>query len=231
MEYANYLAFGIYPYVALGIFLLGSLIRFDREQYTWKSDSSQLLRSSQLRWGSNLFHIGILFLFFGHAAGLLTPHWLYESLGLSTMQMLAIIGGGGSARLAYHVAACSAVLRNRASAPPASQYFYPAGFRNAGAGFDQHPVLAATHRWQRDAAARRLGAAHRNVPRRCGRLPTDGTADLQNPSDVWHDPVCAVSFQPAGACVERLRGRHLPYPQLSSGAATRIIGRTSCQSA
>ena len=96
MDYANYLAFGIYPYVALGIFLLGSLIRFDREQYTWKSDSSQLLRRSQLRWGSNLFHIGILFLFFGHAAGLLTPHWLYESLGLSTpnKQMLAIISGG-----------------------------------------------------------------------------------------------------------------------------------------
>jgi len=96
MEYANYLLFGIYPYVALGIFLLGSLIRFDREQYTWKSDSSQLLRRAELRWGSNLFHIGILFLFFGHAAGLLTPHWLYESLGLSTpnKQMLAIVSGG-----------------------------------------------------------------------------------------------------------------------------------------
>ena len=96
MAYLNNMLFGIYPYLALAIFLLGSLIRFDREQYTWKSDSSQLLRTSQLRWGSNLFHIGVLFLFFGHAAGLLTPHWLYESLGLSTpnKQMLAIISGG-----------------------------------------------------------------------------------------------------------------------------------------
>ncbi len=96
MDYLNNILFGIYPYLALAIFLLGSLIRFDREQYTWKSDSSQLLRTSQLRWGSNLFHIGILFLFFGHAAGLLTPHWLYESMGLSTpnKQMLAIISGG-----------------------------------------------------------------------------------------------------------------------------------------
>jgi nitrate reductase gamma subunit len=93
MDYLNNLLFGIYPYIALAIFLLGSLIRFDREQYTWKSDSSQLLRTRQLRWGSNLFHIGILFLFFGHMAGLLTPHWLYEGLGLSTpnKQMLAII--------------------------------------------------------------------------------------------------------------------------------------------
>ncbi|MEO7481344.1 MAG: respiratory nitrate reductase subunit gamma, partial [Sulfuriferula sp.] len=63
MDYLNDLLFGIYPYVALAIFFLGSLIRFDREQYTWKSDSSQLLRAGQLRLGSNLFHIGILFLF------------------------------------------------------------------------------------------------------------------------------------------------------------------------
>jgi len=96
MDYLNNMLFGIYPYIAIAIFLLGSLIRFDREQYTWKSDSSQLLRTSQLRWGSNLFHIGVLFLFFGHLAGLLTPHWLYESFGLSSpnKQMLAIISGG-----------------------------------------------------------------------------------------------------------------------------------------
>ena len=96
MNYLNNALFGIYPYIALAIFLLGSLIRFDREQYTWKSDSSQLLRAKQLSLGSNLFHIGILFLFFGHMVGLLTPHWLYESLGLSTpnKQMMAIVSGG-----------------------------------------------------------------------------------------------------------------------------------------
>lgn len=58
--------FSVYPYICLAVFLLGSLARFDRDQYTWKSDSSQLLRAGQLRWGSNLFHIGILFLLFGH---------------------------------------------------------------------------------------------------------------------------------------------------------------------
>ena len=57
---------------------MGSLARFDRDQYTWKSDSSQMLRAGTLRWGSNLFHVGILFLFFGHLVGLLTPHWMYE---------------------------------------------------------------------------------------------------------------------------------------------------------
>ena len=96
MNFMNEFLFGIYPYIALTVFLLGSLIRFDREQYTWKSDSSQLLKRGQLRWGSNLFHIGILALFLGHLVGLLTPKDLYHALGLSTeaKQMLAIAAGG-----------------------------------------------------------------------------------------------------------------------------------------
>lgn len=96
MSYVNEFLFGIYPYIALAVFLLGSLVRFDREQYTWKSDSSQLLKRGQLRWGSNLFHVGILLLFFGHLFGLLTPKELYHALGLSTeaKQLLAIVAGG-----------------------------------------------------------------------------------------------------------------------------------------
>jgi nitrate reductase gamma subunit len=87
--------FGVYPYLCLAVFLMGSLARFDRDQYTWKSDSSQLLRAGQLRWGSNLFHVGILFLLFGHTVGLLTPHWMYEPfISAPHKQMLAIVSGG-----------------------------------------------------------------------------------------------------------------------------------------
>jgi len=88
-------AFTIYPYICLSVFLMGSLARFDRDQYTWKSDSSQMLRTGTLRWGSNLFHIGILFLFFGHLVGQLTPHWMYEPfISAPQKQMLAIVSGG-----------------------------------------------------------------------------------------------------------------------------------------
>lgn len=89
------LLFGIYPYIAASVFLLGSLIRFDREQYSWKADSSQLLDRKQLRLGSNLFHIGILALFGGHFIGLLTPHSVWLGLGLSDLahQYVAIIAG------------------------------------------------------------------------------------------------------------------------------------------
>ena len=88
--------FGWYPYFCLTVFLLGSLIRFDREQYTWKTGSSQLLRRRQLRWGSNLFHVGILAIFGGHFVGLLTPIWVFDALGISHSfkQGLAITVGG-----------------------------------------------------------------------------------------------------------------------------------------
>jgi nitrate reductase gamma subunit len=102
MSYSQTFLFGIYPYIALSIFFLGSLIRFDREQYTWKSDSSQLLRRGQLRLGSNLFHIGVLFLFFGHFVGMLTPHFLYEPfISAGSKQILAMISGGIAGVLAF----------------------------------------------------------------------------------------------------------------------------------
>jgi nitrate reductase gamma subunit len=95
-SYLNQFLFGYYPYICLTVFFLGSLIRFDREQYTWKSDSSQLLRHGQLRWGSNLFHIGILGIFFGHLGGLLTPLAVWHELGVtaSEKQMTAMVAGG-----------------------------------------------------------------------------------------------------------------------------------------
>ncbi|MCW5631439.1 MAG: respiratory nitrate reductase subunit gamma [Rhodoferax sp.] len=93
--YLHNFAFNVYPYVCLAVFLMGSLARFDRDQYTWKSDSSQMLRTGTLRWGSNLFHAGILFLFFGHFVGLLTPHWVYEPfITAGQKQMIAVTAGG-----------------------------------------------------------------------------------------------------------------------------------------
>jgi nitrate reductase gamma subunit len=84
-----------YPYVCLSAFIFGSLIRFDREQYTWRASSSQLLRKKQLAWGSNLFHFGILFLFLGHAAGLLTPKFIYTVfITVEQKQLIAITAGG-----------------------------------------------------------------------------------------------------------------------------------------
>ncbi|HYB54582.1 MAG TPA: respiratory nitrate reductase subunit gamma [Alphaproteobacteria bacterium] len=96
MSYLQQLLFGYYPYVVLSVFALGCLVRFEYQQYTWRSGSSQLLRRRQLVWGSNLFHVGILGLFIGHFGGLLTPIAVFEWLGIghSAKQMIAIVSGG-----------------------------------------------------------------------------------------------------------------------------------------
>jgi nitrate reductase gamma subunit len=92
--WTNQLLFGVFPYVALAVFVVGSIVRFDREQYSWRTGSSQLLRRRQLMWGSNLFHLGILFLLLGHFVGLLTPHALYRHvISAETKQWVAIIAG------------------------------------------------------------------------------------------------------------------------------------------
>ncbi len=94
-NYINQFFFGIYPYIAITVFFLGSLLRYDRDQYTWKASSSQLLSKKDMRIGSNLFHIGIIMLFFGHLMGLLTPHWAYGfMISAGTKQMLAMTAGG-----------------------------------------------------------------------------------------------------------------------------------------
>lgn len=96
MSYLHQFVFGIYPYIALAIFLFGSLARFEREQYTWKSDSSQLLHRGNLRMGNIFFHLGIIGLFFGHLVGLLTPVAVWDALGVthSFKQAFAMTAGG-----------------------------------------------------------------------------------------------------------------------------------------
>lgn len=92
----NQILFGLYPYVAISVFLVGSLVRFDREQYTWRSGSSQLLRRRLLFVGSNSFHIGVLAILAGHFVGLLTPHEIYTAMGLTVeaKQLMAMVIGG-----------------------------------------------------------------------------------------------------------------------------------------
>jgi len=96
MSYINELLFGVYPYLAGTVFLIGSLVRFDRDQFTWKAHSSQMLRTRNMRLASNLFHIGILGIFLGHFVGLLTPPVIFHTLGFSdsAKQLLAIVAGG-----------------------------------------------------------------------------------------------------------------------------------------
>lgn len=91
----NDFLFGVYPYLCLAVLLLGSLIRFDREPYSWKSDSSQILHRGELRLGSDLFHYGVLVVVLGHFVGFLMPETLVLWLMSPTQhQLLAMVVGG-----------------------------------------------------------------------------------------------------------------------------------------
>lgn len=87
--------FGIYPYIALAICVLGCWIRYDREPYTWRADSSQMMSKKNTRWANNLFHIGILGILGGHFVGLLTPESVYHNfISSPAKQLLAMVAGG-----------------------------------------------------------------------------------------------------------------------------------------
>jgi len=102
-DYLNHLLFGIYPYIALATLAVGSIIRFDREPYSWRAGSSQLLRRKQLIWGSVLFHAGVLVVFFGHLVGLLVPLWLFEAFHVKHewKQVLAMTAGGIAGTISF----------------------------------------------------------------------------------------------------------------------------------
>ncbi len=113
----DFLIFGILPYATLAVALIGSIARYERDPFTWRASSSQMLRRKQLVWGSILFHIGIIVLFFGHLIGLFTPIWLLDALGISySLKQWAAVIIGGAAGLAAFIG-CTMLLHRRLSDP------------------------------------------------------------------------------------------------------------------
>ncbi len=102
MSTSNFLFFGVYPYIALTVLIVGSWARYDNAQYTWKAGSTQTLNDKGMRIASNLFHIGVLFIIFGHFIGLLMPESLYHYV-ISTpdKQLMAMVSGGFFGILAF----------------------------------------------------------------------------------------------------------------------------------
>lgn len=94
-DFLNNFFFNIYPYLCGTVFLIGSWLRYDYGQYSWRAGSSQILEKKLLRIASPLFHVGILGIIAGHAFGMLTPHWMYESfLPVPVKQQMAMWAGG-----------------------------------------------------------------------------------------------------------------------------------------
>jgi len=67
------LLFGVFPYVAIVLAIVGSIWRYFGNRFSYSSLSSQFLEDRQLFWGSVPWHYGILFILIGHLVGLLIP--------------------------------------------------------------------------------------------------------------------------------------------------------------
>jgi nitrate reductase gamma subunit len=69
----NGFLFGVLPYLAVGVFLVGSLRRFRDMRHTVTSSSSQMLESRLQYWGSVSWHYAILLVLAAHLAAILLP--------------------------------------------------------------------------------------------------------------------------------------------------------------
>ncbi|KRG12347.1 nitrate reductase [Virgibacillus soli] len=95
------LLLGCFPYLCLTIFIVGHIYRYRVDQFGWSAQSSEFLEKRQLKWGSLLFHWGIIFVFFGHIAGILVPKIVYDTMGINPhMYHLVAFSLGGIAGLA-----------------------------------------------------------------------------------------------------------------------------------
>lgn len=91
------LLFGVLPYVALTVFLLGSIARYRGWRYSYSSLSSQFLENRQHFWGLVPFHYGILVVLTGHLVAFLIPRsvlaWNAQPLRLYVLEVSALAFG------------------------------------------------------------------------------------------------------------------------------------------
>jgi nitrate reductase gamma subunit len=83
MNTPNTLLWVVFPYVCLAVFIVGHAWRYKYDKFGWTTRSSQLYESRLLRWGSPLFHFGILVVFLGHVMGLGIPESWTAAFGIS----------------------------------------------------------------------------------------------------------------------------------------------------
>ncbi|MDE1920812.1 MAG: respiratory nitrate reductase subunit gamma [Candidatus Omnitrophica bacterium] len=98
MNVSTLLLWLVLPYIVLTFFIVATLFRFKTDPYGWTSKSSEILEKRLLKWGNPLFHWGLMFVFFGHVAGLLVPIGFYHALGVNDefYHFNAVVVGGAA---------------------------------------------------------------------------------------------------------------------------------------
>lgn len=78
----NTFAFVVFPYIVLAVFTLGHFYRYLKDPLRWNARSSEVLEKRVLKYGSVVFHYGILGTLAGHTGGLLIPQRLFDAVGI-----------------------------------------------------------------------------------------------------------------------------------------------------
>jgi nitrate reductase gamma subunit len=88
----EFLFIGI-PYLAVSVAVLGTIVRYRTDRFSYTSQSSQFLENRALFWGSNAWHYGILLVLAAHLAPLIAPGWWSSLLG-STARLYVLEATG-----------------------------------------------------------------------------------------------------------------------------------------
>ncbi|MCU0594829.1 MAG: respiratory nitrate reductase subunit gamma [Desulfobacterota bacterium] len=113
MDLAYELAFVVFPYLCLAVFVVGHAYRYRSDRYGWNAQSSEFLEKNSLFYGSVFFHFGIVLTLLGHAGGLLIPQALYDIAGIRSETHLAIAYWMGLLVGAAALAGALLLLRRR----------------------------------------------------------------------------------------------------------------------
>jgi nitrate reductase gamma subunit len=95
MSQGSLLLYGILPYAAVAVFIVGTWWRYRTDQYGWGARSTQLLESRTLKYASTVFHLGVLAAIGGHVLEILVPRSWTAAVGVSdeAYHVIAVIGG------------------------------------------------------------------------------------------------------------------------------------------
>lgn len=97
LPFANGLFFLVFPYLAMFIFFLGTIMRYRKAPFTYSSFSSQFLENKNHFWGLVPFHYGIVAILAGHIIAFLIPRgilaWNSKPLRLYVLEVSALIFG------------------------------------------------------------------------------------------------------------------------------------------
>lgn len=97
MDLPNTFFFVGVPYIAIVIFLVGTIYRYRATGFKVSSLSSQFLEGRSLFWGAVPFHFGILVCFFGHLLAWLLPGptlmWNSDPVRLIILEVTGFIFG------------------------------------------------------------------------------------------------------------------------------------------